>query len=508
MAVTRVGYAVADNAVGGGMDVTVTPDASIAAGDWMVAVLALNTAQTVTPPAGWTALFNNVASGTLTTAVFTKKRVIGEGSYIFHANQGTLYTVALMWLRGVADTGWVIGAGRLRNTTGSSFNNIADPVTTTSAGAMVLTLSTERTSASETAVTFSGATQWFFDGNPSANGIESVAVGYLEQASPGATAPVTVAYPNTQGSNGWAVQLALPSAAVVATPPGLKRSLWNGAAEVPVYTTMWNGAAEVPVASFAVAPGNWHWSDLFGTEPFYIAHRGGGANWPEHTMRSYSSASNWGMKAIEVSCQQTSDGQIVCHHDASTLRMTGVDLTIATSTKAQLDALTNTAAQTDNPGQNREPIPLLSQVLAAYASNHVLFIEPKTGGAWHSALMTMIDSYPDTANRIVWKQPITSGEWATAKAHGYQTWGYIINTDPNHADHLDTLIPQANLDWIGVERIAPDAFVADVVARATAAGKKVIMWEIRSLADRDRALALGCVGMMTSNLRAVLPKFP
>lgn len=503
MAITRVGYTTTLS--NGLFDFTVAPPAGITTDDWMIALVSMNPVQNLTPPAGWTALFNNVTAGTLGSAVFIKKRGVAEGNYAFHLTSG-LATVALMVFRGVADTGWVVGAGRTRATTGSTFNNIADPITTTVANSLVVTLSNERTTASETAITFTGATQWFFQGNPSTSGLESVAAGYVQQTTAGATSPVTIVYPNTQPSNGWAVQIGLPPVGAVVTPPGLKGSIWTGTLEAPVYATKWDGATEVPINTFTPYNGDYHWSDLFSTTPFYIAHRGGGANWPEHTMRSYSSAVNYGMKAIEVSCQMTSDNQIVCHHDASTLRMTGTDLTIATSTKAQLDALTNTAAATDNPGQNREPIPLLTPVLQAYASNHVIFIEPKTGGTWHSTLMTMIDQYA-TPNRIVWKQPITSAEWATAKAHGYVTWGYIISTDPNHADHLDTLIPQANLDWIGVERIAPDAFVADVVARSTAAGKKVIMWEIRSIADRDRAVALGCVGMMTSNLRAVLPKF-
>lgn len=504
MAITRVGYTIVQS--GGPLDFTVTPDASIAVDDWMIALVSENNG-IVSTPAGWTALVTGAVTGTLTTSVFIKKRGIGEGGYAFHVSAG-LATVALMWLRGVADTGWVVGAGRTRASTGSTFNNIADPVTATVANSLVLTLSTDRTTASETAVTWTGAAQWFFQGNPATTGLESVAAGYVQQTAAAASAPVTIAYPNTQGSNGWAVQIALPPAGAVVAPPGLKRSMWNGAAEVPIYSTKWDGAAEVPIASFSLAPADWHWADLFATSPFYIAHRGGGGNWPEHTFRSYSSASTFGMKAIEISCQVTSDGQIVCHHDTSTLRMTGTDLTISASTKAQLDALTNTAQYTDNPGQNREPIPLLSQVLAAYASHHVLFIEPKTGGTWHTALMAMIDSYPNTAQRIVWKQPINSGEWATAKAHGYMTWGYVLSGDPAHTANLDTLIPQANVDYIGVERIASDAFVADIVARATAANKKVIMWEIRSQADRDRALALGCVGMMTANLRATLPKFP
>jgi glycerophosphoryl diester phosphodiesterase len=509
MAVTRIGYVTAQN-LDGDQDTILTPTGTIAEGDWMVMVLSMNQSQILTVPTGWTAVYNSKVAGTLSTAVFIKKRASTDGSYTFHVSTGTLVSSALMWFRGVADTGWILPAnGRLRNTTGSTYNNIADPITTTVPNTLALTISTERTIATESHFTsMTGATEWFYVGQ-SGSSYETIAIGYADRPTAGATDPVTIAYPNTQASNGWAVQLGLPAAATP-PPPMPQLRLWNGTAEVGLTAHSWNGNTEsASLTNTQPYNGKWVLSDLLSTTPFYIAHRGGGMNWPEHTMRSYSSAANYGMKAIEISCHITSDGYIVCHHDASTLRMTGTDINIGASTLAQVQALTNTAAYTDNPSQDRQPIPLLSDVLDRYAQSHVLFIEPKVGGSWQlNTLMPLIQSKNDVPARIVWKQPINSGQWANAKARGWATWGYVLSQDPTHTSNLDTLIPQANVDYIGVERIASDAFVSDIVARATAVGKKVIMWEIRSIADRDRAIALGCVGMMTSNLWAVLPKFP
>ena len=508
MAASAVGY-VSGNNNAGGQDFTATPDGTIATDDWMVLVVCLNASQTMTVPTGWTAHYNVKTAGTLYTAMFSKKRTAGDGSYALHVNAGTLATYSLMWFRGVADTGWIVPAdGRLRNTTGSSFNNIADPITTTAADTLVLTVSTERTSAVETDITsISGTNKWFHRAQVGSF-LETITTGLRNYVAPATTDSVTIVYPNTQGSNGYAFQIGMPSADVTPPLPGLAHTRWSGTVETPVHATVWNGTAEVPLAAVAPHTGVHTITQLLAHEPFYIAHRGGGNNWPEHTFRSYSSAANHGLKAIEVSTQMTSDGVIVCHHDTSTLRMTGTDLTIASSTKAQLDALTNSAAFTDNPGQNREPIPTLASVLSAYAANHVLFIEPKSGGALPAAVMAAIDATPGRTDRIVWKQPINSSLWATAKAKGYATWGYVLSGDTAHTNNLDALINNPNLDMVGVERTASDVFVADIVARATAAGKRTIMWEIRSIVDRDRALALGCVGMMTANLRAVLPKFP
>jgi len=508
MAVTRVGYTTLQN-TDGSLTNSIAPSGSIAVGDWMVLVLAMNQGQILPVPTGWTAVYNSKTAGTVSTAIFIKKRVGTDGSYSFTVSANTLVSAALMWFRGVADTGWILPSnGRLRSTTGSTFNNIADPITTAAANTLALTISVERTTASEAHFTsMTGATEWFYVAQNGSSSLETIAVGYADKATPGATDPVTVVYPNTQASNGWAVQLGLPASTTPFVPPG-PFSVWDGTKEVPLTAKVWNGVSEVEVNSVEVKYGNWHLSDLLSTQPFYIAHRGGGANWPEHTMRSYKSAADYGMKAIEISTHITSDGQIVCHHDADTSRMTGTSLAIVSSTYAQLQALTNSASATDNPAQNREPIPLLSPVLDKFANSHVLFIEPKAGGTWQlNTLMPLIQSKVSDPSRVVWKQPINSGQWGNAKARGWATWGYVLSQDTAHTSNLDFLINQANVDMIGVERIASDAFVSDIVARATAAGKKCIMWEIRSIADRDRAIALGCVGMMTSNLRAVLPKF-
>ena len=130
MAVSLVGHVEAEFS-SGVFDYTLTPDGSVATGDWLVAVVVCGQGQVLTVPTGWTALYNMKSAGTLFTAIFIKKRTAGDAGYVFHFGGSTLSgKVALMWLRGAADTGWVIPAdGRLRSTTGSTFNNIADPIT-------------------------------------------------------------------------------------------------------------------------------------------------------------------------------------------------------------------------------------------------------------------------------------------------------------------------------------------------------------------------------------------
>lgn len=239
-------------------------------------------------------------------------------------------------------------------------------------------------------------------------------------------------------------------------------------------------------------------SDLFDTSPFYIAHRGSGGNWPEHTMRAYSQSINHGMKAIEVSTVRASDGVFVCHHDLTTTRMTGTALTIADTPSTTLVGLTNTAGFTDNVTQPRQPITLLKDVLDRYAADHIIFIEAKFGGDTF-ALLNLMDTYPDSKKHFVWKQWSGSeAGLAEARARGYLTWGFFMASDvPN----LEANGPKFSI--LGAAEAMTDEEISQVVAYGNANDKKVISWEVHNQETRDRLLALGVSGMMTSNILSV-----
>lgn len=504
MAVTQIGHVDVEFTTGV-FDYTVTPDSSIAVDDWMIAVVVSGQGQVLTTPTGWSALFPSARiTGTLSTNILYKKRLAGETSYPLHFSDTTSSAkVSLMWFRGVADIGWILPSeGRSRSTTGSTFNNIADPITTTMADTFVLTVSTERTTATEVSYTsMTGSAPWFYVPQTGTQ-IETIATGTRAYPSPGTTDPVTIVYPNTQANNGWAIQLGLPPKMEAVSGP---LRLWTGSAETALSASIWDGTSEVSVGEITPYTGDYTISDLLSTDPFYIAHRGSGDNWPEHTMRAYTGAVNWGMKAIEISVNVTSDGVMFCHHDRDTNHMTGTNLVFTSSTADQISALTNTAAYTVNPTQDRQPIPRLVPVLDKFATNHVCFVEAKSGGAWQTDLLNLLASYPDYTNRIVWKAPIWAS-FTAAKARGLITWGYLFQTDPLNAD-WQTMVSKPDVDIIGVNHTATDQYISDVVALATSLGKKVIMWEIHTPADRDRAVSLGVVGMMTSNIWEVLPKF-
>lgn len=217
---TLVGYVTADNGTNSGVPAVLTPDSSLLENMWMIAVITnvIGGTPTHTQPGGWTQIGSYITSGTMYSSVWKRKRLAGDSTYTFTVTGLNNVTAALMWFSGVADNGWVIGTQALRSVTGTSFTNVAPSITTTTTNNLILTVSGERTTAAEADISsITNATKWFFKGQNTASTC-TIAVGYSTMASPGATLAVTVTYPNTQGSNGWAGQIGLPPIAAN-TPP-------------------------------------------------------------------------------------------------------------------------------------------------------------------------------------------------------------------------------------------------------------------------------------------------
>lgn len=228
--------------------------------------------------------------------------------------------------------------------------------------------------------------------------------------------------------------------------------------------------------------------------PFYIAHRGSGDNWTEHTAQAYQESIQHGLKALEVSVQVTSDGVMVCHHDVSTLRLTGVDKLISKTTYAELEKLRNNARAWLGPAAPLLPIPKLKDVLDLYASDHIIFLEDKTGKNYDD-VTSLMKSYPQATEHFVWKQPASSGSYKQASALGFKTWGYF--TPDLYADFSKYA---KNFDFVGIYFTATDQQVKELISY----NKPLICWEVHNRSTRDRMQALGVDIMMCSNIQYVM----
>lgn len=229
--------------------------------------------------------------------------------------------------------------------------------------------------------------------------------------------------------------------------------------------------------------------DFVRSDLFYIAHRGSGDNWPEHSLLAYTNARKAGANAIEISVHLTMDGVWVCHHDANLKRLTGRDQLIAQSTLHELQSLRLDARQWLGPGTPLEPIPTLEETLLALDDDCFIFIEDKTGSHTEE-LLQVLDALPRTHDRVVWKQASNGSGHRIASARGYLTWGYFApDTISLHTKYAE------EFDLLGVHDSASD----DQITQLNAYGKPVICWEIHSRWQREHFQSLGIRGMMCSN---------
>lgn len=229
---------------------------------------------------------------------------------------------------------------------------------------------------------------------------------------------------------------------------------------------------------------------LIATTPFYIAHRGSGDNWVEHSMSAYEHSVSLGAKAIEVSINATSDGVLVCHHDVTTKRLAGEDVNIADVTYAQLSLLLNSSTDWLGPAAKPRPIPRLTDVLDRFARTHVIFLEDKQGTNTRALLAAMAE-YPNATGHLVWKTWAGAGQHELIRSAGFRTWGYFTEELYARADELSQ-----KFDYLGVYSTATDAQIQQIASF----GKPVIGWEIHYRSMRDRMSRLGVAGMMCSNL--------
>jgi glycerophosphoryl diester phosphodiesterase len=255
-----------------------------------------------------------------------------------------------------------------------------------------------------------------------------------------------------------------------------------------------DGADAMNRTPLGLPGGSYTVDDLLSTTPFYVAHRGSGDNWAEHTMDAYSNAVALGVKAIEISVNVTKDGVMVCSHDQTTKRLGTSAVEIAATDWSELSKVEIDARRWIGPAYPRQPFARLTDVLDAYAGTHVIFIEDKQAENTKD-LLDLLDTYEDSTSHFVWKQWAAAKQYREASKRGYRVWGYFSRDIIDRVDDF-----AGHLDYLGVPVEATD----DEVARLVNTGKPVIAWEVHRRSTRDRMTALGVQGMMCSNLPYVM----
>jgi prepilin-type N-terminal cleavage/methylation domain-containing protein len=191
---------------------------SIPVGSWMLAVFAYNNNEDPIQPGGWTELITRHSTNTLQTSIYAKIKESGDVSQqLFNAGgvngEPTTNGVILWGSNSDTVSAWGIGSFGDRGSNASSTTTVTPAVSTTISKSLILSISTERTAASESIYTsLTGVSPWIWIPQPNTNKINTIAIGYETKDTPGVSQVMTTTYPNVQTLNGFAVQIVIPPA--------------------------------------------------------------------------------------------------------------------------------------------------------------------------------------------------------------------------------------------------------------------------------------------------------
>ena len=245
------------------------------------------------------------------------------------------------------------------------------------------------------------------------------------------------------------------------------------------------------------------WARTRGT-PFYIAHRGAGDVYPEHSMQGYRAAVEAGAKCLEVSVNRTSDGVLICMHDLTYNRTTNGTGLIAAQPSSVL-ARTWIRQPQLGPAWVQPPlipVPRLESVLAEFGGKVVLCLEAKDDAAY-PAMMSLV-AKAGLLDSVIVKGYYSSNRIAQAKAAGLPVFAYLSPADMTEStiskaagrlgasDYL--VLPSDNGDYV---TYYPPA----LISAAKAHGVPLMVYPIHRRADAAYYFDLGVSGAVTSDYR-------
>ena len=247
--------------------------------------------------------------------------------------------------------------------------------------------------------------------------------------------------------------------------------------------------------------------------PRLYAHRGAAAELPENTIPSFARALELGATALEMDVHMTADGHIVVSHDPTTLRTTGIPLTIRNTSWADVRVLdagygfTTTAGGHPFRGGDMR-IPLFEDVLREFPTIRLNVDVKQRRPSMVDRLLELI-AKADATERVL----LASFHLSTMLAirrRGYR--GETGLSQPEVAA-LFTL-PGALLrhrPWPGTAvqiptQVGPIRLSApSSIRKCHSLGLRVDYWTINDPSQARYLLAAGADGIMTDDPRAIAP---
>ncbi len=249
-------------------------------------------------------------------------------------------------------------------------------------------------------------------------------------------------------------------------------------------------------------------------EPMITAHRGASDDAPENTLAAFRLAWQQGADAIEGDFRLSSDGEIVCIHDADTARTCGRKLVVADTPLARLRELDY--GRWKSSGFAGETCPTLAEVLATVRPGKRLYVELKTGpeivpqlardlerAAVAPAAVVLIAFDEATVVACKERLPAVKAHWLTAFKETVKGAG---NWRPTAA-RIAATVNRCGADGVGLQA-RPDVIDTNFIETLRAAGVgEFHVWTVDHSEDARHFAKLGAVGITTNRpsfLRAAL----
>lgn len=263
-------------------------------------------------------------------------------------------------------------------------------------------------------------------------------------------------------------------------------------------STAWSVPPAQPIAGGVTVNG---WRATRGSS-YYIAHRGSGDVYPEHSMEAYQAAYAWGAPCLEISVGMTSDGVLICMHDATYDRTTNLTGRVNDQPSSVLaDGRIVLPRLGEYWTRNAPRIPLFEDVLRTFGNRVVLAIEAKTDKAF-VPIMNLLRQYGLNDSVIV-KSHFSSRRWPAAQLSGFPVFCYFgapaETTIASIADVGARLDPVRDCLVIPSYGGAGPYIGDDIVQAAVATGVPVWVYPLHRRSDAAHFFGLGVQGAVCSN---------
>lgn len=490
-----------------------------AVGDWMIAVIHTTatggvTHNTAAPTdSGWVQVLAPSLLSSRILQVYAKRRTSTDpNTWTFTQEKtGSALADAIWGSGGITDiASWLKGAF----SKGANLTTQTTPgVTGVAASSLAISIQAEATSATESDVMTvdSPFTKLYWQLIGGSNPVNSLLIATRTMSASGDTGDaVSRNWPNQTGNRG-SFMLVIPPAPDVA-PSRLQVKMGDGAGSiVNAGLVWWDGTNEIQLSKLeAVYPGT-SVSELFSTSRvWWMAHRGGSADYQEHSERGYLESARCHADVFEASIVCSSDGVFFLAHDPTANRTSssvgpsaangGVDWVFNQHTAAEIEALVQDLPNRGDTRFTTAPYMRLTALIERWAKTHTIMVDFKNCTTAQRAVgYNYLKTIPNYQECIMGKFYHTGTVIADEfHAIGCKVWGYGYTADVNDGSYAQTA---AKWDLLGLEYTASqDTWNA---LKAIAGSKKILGHIVPTAKAAQDAVVLGAKALQVSGVNSV-----